>query len=79
MLLHLVVFSIVQNILFLRFLLMEEFLVTSSKRCHKVSIKNSKCAISKNAHWQNQDGRPDRYWKLKQIMEKSAENTPYPA
>ena len=34
----------------------------------------SKCAISTNA--QNQDGRPDRYWKLKIKEKKSAKADP---
>ena len=45
--------------------------VTSSKRRHKNSMK---CSIAK---FLNQDGRPDRYWKLKKMMENSA-NTPHP-
>ena len=37
----------------------------------------SKCAISKNA--QNQDGRPDRYWKHKKRTKESAKsNHPNP-
>ena len=36
----------------------------------------SKCAISTNA--QNQDGRPDWYWKLKKRMNESAKATPPP-
>ena len=46
--------------------------VTSSKRRHKNSMK---CAIAK---FLNQDRRPDRYWKLKRMMENSAKN-PDPA
>ena len=46
--------------------------VTSSKRRHKSSMK---CAIAK---FLNQDGRPDRYWKLKMMMKNSAKN-PDPA
>ena len=46
-------------------------IVTSSKRRHKNSMK---CAIAK---FLNQDGRPDRYWKLKRMMENSA-NHPHP-
>ena len=46
--------------------------VTSSKRRHKNSMK---CAIAK---FLNQDGRPDRYWKLKTMMENSANTPPYP-
>ena len=42
----------------------------------KLSFKMSNCAISKNA--QNQDGRPDRYWKLKKRMKESAKTTPHP-
>ena len=45
--------------------------VTSSKRRHKNSMK---CAIAK---FLNQDGRPERYWKLKRMMENSA-NHPHP-
>ena len=44
--------------------------VTSSKRRHKNSMK---CAIAK---FLNQDGRPDRYWKLKRMMENSANQPP---
>ena len=44
--------------------------VTSSKRRHKNSMK---CAIAK---FLNQDGRPDRYWKLKRMKENSANQPP---
>ena len=44
----------------------------SSKRRHKNSMK---CAIAK---FLNQDGRPDRYWKLKRMMENSAKNQTQP-
>ena len=44
--------------------------VTSSKRRHKNSMK---CAIAK---FLNQDGRPDRYRKLKRMMENSAKGPP---
>ena len=47
--------------------------VTSSKRRHKNSMK---CAIAK---FLNQDGRPDRYWKSKRMIENSANHPPpYP-
>ena len=46
--------------------------VTSSKRRHKNSMK---CAIAK---FLNQDGRPDRYWKLKRMMENSANHPTLP-
>ena len=53
--------------------LFPEIHVTSSKRRHKNSMK---CAIAK---FLNQDGRPDRYWKLKRMMENSANHPPpYP-
>ena len=43
----------------------------------KTPFKMAKCAISTNA--QNQDGRPDRYWKLKKRMKESAKaNPPHP-
>ena len=45
--------------------------VTSSKRRHKNSMK---CAIAK---FLNQDVRPDRYWKLKRMMENSAKVPPH--
>ena len=45
-------------------------IVTSSKRRHKNSMK---CAIAKIL---NQDGRPDRYWKLKRRIENSAKHPP---
>ena len=35
-----------------------------------------KCALAK---FLNQDGRPDRYWKLKRMMKNSAKNLPDPA
>ena len=47
--------------------------VTSSKRRHKNSMK---CAIAK---FLNQDGRPDRYLKLKRMMENSAKTPPPPS
>ena len=40
----------------------------SANEFYKISIENSKCAI--------QNGRPDRYWKLKRMMEKRKE-TPH--
>ena len=44
--------------------------LTSSKRRHKNSMK---CAIAK---FLNQDGRPDRYLKLKRMMKNSAKRPP---
>ena len=44
--------------------------VTSSKRRHKNSMK---CAVAK---FLNQDGRPDRYLKLKRMIENSAKKSP---
>ena len=45
----------------------------SANEIYKISMKNSKSAI--------QNGRPDRYWKLKKMMEKRKKtlHTPHPA
>ena len=48
-------------------------IVTSSKRRHKNSMK---CAIAK---FLSQDGRHERYLKLKRMMENSTETSPHPA
>ena len=45
-----------------------------AKVCVKISFKMSKCAKSTNA--QNQDGRPDSYWKMKKRMKENAKANP---
>ena len=45
-----------------------------TERTLKISFKISKCAISKNA----QDGRPDRYWKLKKRTKECKKDPPPP-
>ena len=49
--------------------------VTSGSRCNKISVKNSKCAVS-NKHIQ--DGRPGRYGNRRR-SEKTQKRHPHPA